>query len=284
MSYYNRSYEPIETTACISIEKYFKEKEEVPKIVITYSQGLRLIMVRNFFMFLFFAICFLFDFKELLNMFHNSQPTAQTNDLAAKVIAAGIFMGKTPICAIWGLILSRAGRNNAEIDFNLFLLEIKHQLEFVNSSLRVYYYSKFIDRGVKNLLKVPFMDSSSLILTEDLLSLFCLTCERFQKADELNLLYSMYDYMNSFESLATALKGYEGPTLILLKHDERDPKSGSKPQVHVLGGFTSTPWKDQEEYHGDSSGFVFSLIPKFKKVLSVIKWTQLSISQQQKRF
>lgn len=123
---------------------------------------------------------------------------------------------------------------------------------------------------MQKLLKVPFLESSSLILTDELLSLFSLTCEHFQRADELSLLYSDTEYMGSFDDLVTALEGYEAPTLILVKHVQKE--SGvSKYPVHVFGGFASMPWKNRAEYHGDCGSFVFSLIPKFRKYYPTLK-------------
>ena len=74
----------------------------------------------------------------------------------------------------------------------------------------------------------------------------------------------------SFRDLLLSLKGYEGPTLVLLKHIEKgaqgDPKNNA---VYVFGGFSSTPWQEDANYHGNNESFVFSLIPKFRKYHAV---------------
>lgn len=125
-----------------------------------------------------------------------------------------------------------------------------------------------MDRELRRNMTVPFLDNPSYILNEDLVALFTLTCNAFQTTDQLTLLYSMSLYGGSFGELLLALKGYEGPTLILVKHIEKDPtspedsKSGS---IYVCGGFSSTPWQDELNYQGNNECFVFSLIPKFKK-------------------
>ena len=153
------------------------------------------------------------------------------------------------------------------MELSAFLYMTKQQLLYVNRVLQVYYSSKFINRDMLSSLALPSLDSNSYILNEDLLALFCLSNDYFQKAEKLSLLYSMSTHGSSFNRLTYAIKGYEGPTLILIKHVEKGENQtvgNSTPPPQIFGGFASAKWEEQLQYHGQSDCFVFSLAPKFK--------------------
>lgn len=100
--------------------------------------------------------------------------------------------------------------------------------------------------------------------------MFMLTCNHFHNVDHLTLLYSKSHYGNSFSDLLLSLKGYVGPTLILLKHAEKDAENPKANSMYVFGGFSSTPWEEELSYQGNGECFVFSLIPKFRKYYSLL--------------
>ena len=147
------------------------------------------------------------------------------------------------------------------------------QFNYVNHFLKLYYSSKFINLAIKRSLVVPYLDNHSDILNDDLVSLFTLTSGQFHVTDQLTLLYSMSHFSSSFSDLLLSLKGYEGPTLILLKHVERDldssPSHPKNRSVYIFGGFASTPWQEELSYQGNADSFVFSMIPKFKRYYSL---------------
>ena len=149
------------------------------------------------------------------------------------------------------------------LDLKTFAFLVERQLIYVNRLLKVYYSSKFINKKLGRSLETPCLDSSSHILTHGLLSLLFLSSEQFQKTEKLTLLYSMSTHGSSFNGLAYAIKGYDGPTLILLKHvDQSQEGKANNPQV--FGGFNGAAWEEDVHYHGQSNCFVFSLVPKFR--------------------
>jgi len=64
--------------------------------------------------------------------------------------------------------------------------------------------------------------------------------------------------------------GYNGPTLILIRHTEGNPavknEIGIRNQQasYVCGAFTKTPWRDETRYTGTGDTVLFSLFPRFK--------------------
>lgn len=144
---------------------------------------------------------------------------------------------------------------------------LKKQFIYINRILKLYYNSKFTDRELRKDLRIPYLDSHSYILNDDLIGLFCLSNEQFLNAKKLSLLYCMSSNGSSLEKIIYALKGYEGPTLILLKHVEKHGEGKGEydgSSVHIFGGFANSWWEEGQNYSGDSDSFLFSLVPRFK--------------------
>jgi len=65
------------------------------------------------------------------------------------------------------------------------------------------------------------------VLNNDILKLFYLSNSDFQQVAKLDMLYSTSKSGTSFNRLALAIKGYDGPTLVLCEHvDKADPDHG----------------------------------------------------------
>jgi len=68
---------------------------------------------------------------------------------------------------------------------------------------------------------------------------------------------------------AKNFEDYDGPTLLLIRHSEITPGNVSRmkaPQktYYVCGGFTKTPWKDEQKHTGSWETVVFTLTPRFR--------------------
>jgi len=85
-----------------------------------------------------------------------------------------------------------------------FSSQIREYLPYINDIIPIYFAHKFVDESIP--LKVPKLDSPSLMLNRDLLGLFYLHNHYFQQYPSLNLLYSSQKQGKKFQPLAFALK------------------------------------------------------------------------------
>ena len=116
------------------------------------------------------------------------------------------------------------------------------------------------------------------------LPLLFLSNEALQNASQLQFLYSTTKSGSSFNRLAYAIKGYNAPTLILIKHveevnnenysvDSYEKESSkvndeTKIKTYLFGGFRTSMWSDEPGYNGDSESSIFSLSPVFKNMFT----------------
>ena len=91
-----------------------------------------------------------------------------------------------------------------------------------------------------------------------------LTNDSFQSLSSMPLLYSPAKAGSSFNRLTYSIMGYEGPTLIILKHVEKnDRENQNKNTPYIFGAFSKLPWKEELNYIGDHNSFLFKISPRF---------------------
>lgn len=96
-----------------------------------------------------------------------------------------------------------------------------------------------------------------------------LTNNSFHCVSKIHLLYSPSTAGSSFNRLAYSIMGYGGPTLILLKHVQKnDRENGNKDTSYILGAFHSSQWKDELKYIGDHTSYLFKISPRFHNFYS----------------
>jgi len=226
VSYFNsRSFDKYEIFLQVSTGQYMVDKDSA---TISYTQG----------------VTFL---KELLNCFHSKgQPDQRNIDQAASLMANTFFRDK-----------------NTTISWRDMTYNIKNNLPYINKMVKLYFSGKFVQPGIP--LHLPALEEESQILNKELLGVFYLSNSFFHNLPKLQLVYSSAKSGTSFNRLALSLRGYEAPTLILVKHVEvADEARGKERTSHVFGGFARTGWNDELKYNGDSESYIFSLIPNFK--------------------
>jgi len=226
VSYFNsRSFEKYGIFLQVSTGNYTVDKDSA---TVTYDQGLTFL-------------------KEVLNCFHSkSQPNPRNIEQAATLIALSFFKD-----------------TNTTISWRDMTYNIKNNLPYINKMIKIYFSGKFIEPAIP--LRLPVLEEESHILNKELLGVFYLSNSFFHNLPKLQLLYSTAKSGTSFNRLAYSLRGYEAPTLILVKHVEAaDELRGKERKSHVFGGFARAGWNDELKYNGDSENYIFSLIPHFK--------------------
>ena len=91
-------------------------------------------------------------------------------------------------------------------------------------------------------------------------------------AKKLSLLYSSVHFGFNFEKLVDSLLSHDGPTLILLVHNEASENAASvKPKTcpYIFGGFVKPSWQNSDSYQGSDDSYIFSLIPKFQSLYAL---------------
>mmetsp|Transcript_1445 Transcript_1445/g.1719 ORF Transcript_1445/g.1719 Transcript_1445/m.1719 type:complete len:559 (-) Transcript_1445:46-1722(-) len=87
--------------------------------------------------------------------------------------------------------------------------------------------------------------------------LFSLACMSPKLTGKWNRIYSSEADGFSFNRLHVSLKGYSGPTIILI----RDADGGG-----IFGAYTSSQWKDSTKFFGTNDCFLFTLHPTVKLI------------------
>ena len=139
---------------------------------------------------------------------------------------------------------------------------------YINKFIAYYFRSKFVDPSASRFLTLPKFEPHSKILTPQLFTLLWMNTEALQNVEQLDLLYSMATKGTSFNRLSTAIADYDGPTLVVILHKDKESKAddeGNDPSVCIMGAYMNTVWKDAVDYQGDNKTFLFSLLPKYKQ-------------------
>ena len=103
---------------------------------------------------------------------------------------------------------------------------------------------------------------SSIIKPRDLVSL-SLYSNLLQ--GRLRRLYSSSHDGYSFQHILSAITGYDGPTLLLIR--PRPPKTAVRPlgvESVVFGALAADRWKEERKFFGGSSTFLFTLTPELR--------------------
>lgn len=133
----------------------------------------------------------------------------------------------------------------------------------MNKFVRLYFSKKLVHSD-NYTIDLPKLSDKSALLTEKVLILMMLTNDSFHCVTEIPLLYSPSKAGSSFNRLAVSILGYEGPTLILLKHVEKnDRENQNKDTTYIFGAFSKMPWKEELNYIGDHNCFLLKIFPKF---------------------
>lgn len=191
--------------------------------------------------------------KTILKVFQTNNKTFYTpSDVEAKSIVDGVFTSQQAKVSWWD-----------------FLTHVKSQLTSVNPVLKAYFTTKFL--GTPFAVKLPEFSRPSVVIHNDGLALLYLSNTSIQSSNKLELLYSSKGDSHNFVSLASALKGYSGATLILAKVSPKELTTVSREfeVFNVIGAFTKSQWKDGGVYHGDYDTYIFSMVPKFKNFHSI---------------
>jgi hypothetical protein len=196
-----------------------------------------------------------------------------------------LSLADTPIKAILDTLMSNKKNLSSNVYANIFfnkesrkrlstwssfLSHIKKEMPLVNQIIKRYFCQKLI--CFKPSLKALKLSNTSHILSEELLCLLCYSNYFVSTANKLCLIYSSAHHAFSFEKLADALLSYEGPTLILLVHNEtteNTPETKTKECPYIFGGFVKFAWKNSDSYQGSDDSYIFSLIPRFQSLYAL---------------
>ena len=243
-TYAFRSKDKLQIFGYISLEKFSIASEELSKIALNYSQGQVLL-------------------NELLNMFYYPIIPEKPKDLPGKYVLDDIFRTQDDI-----------------VELRSFVILIKKQLPFIGRYLKIYFISKFLDRKVS--IKLPSLSAPSSLINSWNLPLLFLSNQAVQNVSQLQFLYSTTKSGSSFNRLAYAIRGYNAPTLILIKHieevnnenydsyEKESSKSNdnTKIKTYLFGGFRKSMWTDELGYNGDSESYIFSLSPVLRNMFT----------------
>jgi hypothetical protein len=226
LSYFNsRSFDKYDIFLQISTGEFNVDKDSA---TVSYARGLKFI-------------------TEVLNSFHSKAHQNQRNIEQAAVLIANTFFKDS----------------NTTISWRDMTYNIKNNFPYINKMVKLYFSGKFVEPGIP--LRLPELEEESQILNKELLGVFYLSNSFFHNLPKLQLVYSTAKSGTSFNRLALSLRGYEAPTLILVKHVEvADEARGKERKSFVFGGFARVGWSDELKYNGDSESYIFSLAPNFK--------------------
>lgn len=113
-------------------------------------------------------------------------------------------------------------------------------------------------------LELPKLSELSLIMNPIQMSYFILTSNSFQNINQIDLIYCPRKAGSSFNRLVHSLLGYEGPTLFLFKHIEKnDRENNYKDTKYIIGAFSQSSWKEDLSYGGDQYCYLMKVFPKF---------------------
>ena len=133
----------------------------------------------------------------------------------------------------------------------------------MNKFVKLYFSKKLINSD-NYIIEIPKLAENSSILNAKILTLMTLTNESFHNLSNMPLLYSPAKQGTSFNRLVYAILGYEGPTLILIKHIEKNDRENQyKDTPYIFGAFSKSPWKEELNYIGDNNCFLFKINPRF---------------------
>eukprot|EP01017_Pseudomicrothorax_dubius_P036310 TRINITY_DN518_c0_g1_i6.p1 TRINITY_DN518_c0_g1~~TRINITY_DN518_c0_g1_i6.p1 ORF type:complete len:440 (-),score=122.63 TRINITY_DN518_c0_g1_i6:164-1483(-) len=135
----------------------------------------------------------------------------------------------------------------------------KSNFPMLNSTIRQYFRSKFLSEPQ---LRLPEVERPSHLLNKDFLTLLYLSNATIQKTPKLYLLYSTLSNGAALERVVYALRGYNAPTLILIRHTEK--RRNGQQESFIFGGFNKKEWVDNASYSGDADNYIFSLSPVFR--------------------
>eukprot|EP01017_Pseudomicrothorax_dubius_P048399 TRINITY_DN8797_c0_g1_i3.p1 TRINITY_DN8797_c0_g1~~TRINITY_DN8797_c0_g1_i3.p1 ORF type:complete len:426 (-),score=119.78 TRINITY_DN8797_c0_g1_i3:107-1384(-) len=141
-----------------------------------------------------------------------------------------------------------------ETTLDTFFSRLRAELLLINIAVRRFFAKKLLGEQATS---VPPMDRPSNLLDEGLLALLALSNGSIANAPKATLLFSTLSHGTSFNRLAYALRGYNAPTLFVLKHTEGG-------HSYLLGAFTKDQWEEALAYAGKPETFLFSLWPRYK--------------------
>jgi len=143
----------------------------------------------------------------------------------------------------------------SEISFDLFNLWCEHQFPSLLHGFKEWLTSKIlnVESRKENESICPKINSvlDESILKEEMI--YALSRSKQCLRNEWQSLFSSSVQGLSFELLAKSLIGYEGPTMIVIKDT----------CGNVFGAFTTTTWKEDTRFYGDSNSTLFAIWPRF---------------------
>lgn len=143
----------------------------------------------------------------------------------------------------------------SEISFDLFNLWCEHQFPSLLHGFKEWLKSKIlnVESRKENESICPKINSvlDESILKEEMI--YALSRSKQCLRNEWQSLFSSSVQGLSFELLAKSLIGYEGPTMIVIKDT----------CGNVFGAFTTTTWKEDTRFYGDSNSTLFAIWPRF---------------------
>ncbi|KRX04242.1 hypothetical protein PPERSA_11366 [Pseudocohnilembus persalinus] len=147
-----------------------------------------------------------------------------------------------------------------KIKLKKFQVNILNKLSYINRVIKEYFKQKFFN-GI-TYYKIPKMDKKSSIMSDATVAFFYLGGLGMRNCDAFYQLYNSNESGTSFNRIANAILGFNGPTLFLIKHVEKN-EDGSH-ETHVFGACNQDEWQEQLQYQGDASNFLFQLRPQQK--------------------
>ena len=155
----------------------------------------------------------------------------------------------------------------SSITFSKFISKLKAEFIYLNKFVRLYFSKKLLHTD-NYIIELPKLLDNSSLLTPKNLVLYMLTNDSFHNLSTMPLLYSP-SKGTSFNRLTHSILGYEGPTIILIKHLERnDRENQNKDTPYIFGAYSKLPWKEELNYIGDHNCFLFKLSPRFHNFFS----------------
>lgn len=156
----------------------------------------------------------------------------------------------------------------SSITFTKFISKLKSEFIYLNKFSRLYFSKKLVHSD-NYIIEIPKLSCSSSIINDKILVLMMLTNDSFHSLSYMPLLYSPAKAGSSFNRLTYSILGYEGPTLIMIKHVEKnDRENQNKDTSYIFGAFSRMPWREELGYIGDHNCFLFKINPRFHNFFS----------------
>lgn len=158
--------------------------------------------------------------------------------------------------------------NPNKISLRSFIQRLKSEFIFLNKFIRLYFCHKFLNENSYK-LELPILQEESRILNSIHWTFFTFSNDSFHYLNQIPLLYSPKKAGTSFNRLVYSILGYEGPTLIIIKHIEKnDRENNNKDTTYIFGAISKSTWREELAYIGDYNNYLMKIFPKFHNFFS----------------